>query len=142
MPIPLCHFTYNPFSLNLQYLFHPHFLLLSCLLFHLQSKAIKRALSPICAHVPAFPLTLSELAVLPSEVKQHSALAYSSSLCQGFFPLYWIIPISTHKHAEFSPILMNRRKQNLTPHLSPVHSTILLLPLTAKLLERHLHWLS
>ena len=121
MPIPLCHFTYNPFSLNLQYLFHPHFLLLSCLLFHLQSKAIKRALSPICAHVPAFPLTLSELAVRPSEVKQHSALAYSSSLCQGFFPLYWIIPISTQTCWIFSHL--NEQKET-KPHPTSVSSAL------------------
>ena len=58
----------------------------------------------ICAHIFTFPLTVSELAVLPSKAN-HSPLAYSSSSLQGFFPLYGSFP--EHKHAGFSPILMN-----------------------------------
>ena len=58
--------------------------------------------------------------MLPSEVK-HSALAYSSSLLQGFFPLYWIIPISTQTCWIFSHL--NEQKET-KPHPTSLSSPL------------------
>lgn len=117
-------FTHYLFSINL-FSLPPHIctLMMPCFLFHSEDKSHQRALNfhklslpATSTHLPAsvptsaFPLTVSELAVLPCEAN-HSPLAYSSSQLQECFPLFCILklPFSTgsfpsaHKHAGFSP---------------------------------------
>lgn len=156
--IHMPYFVHYPFSLNLQHFLSICTLLMPCFLFHSEIKAIKRALhlpstsssrqpQPLtylhlclCTHLPTY-CKWTGCALIWGQVPSSCLFKFIASgippslLHSKISLLYWIISIST-KYAVFSPILRNKRKQNLTPHVSPVFWTIFLLSFIAKLLQR------